>query len=121
MTGDAGEPVLLRTTGGLAIEVPGLVGSAVGDQFTVAIRPERIRIEASGPINAGWRPARVIDCSYHGDTQRFQIELESRDILTVFRPNAGQPLTPRGASANVSWGPGDVWVISERAEAPTAS
>jgi spermidine/putrescine ABC transporter ATP-binding subunit len=112
----AGEPALLRTAGGLAIEVPGLVGAIVGDQFTIAIRPERIRIDACATANACWRSARVIDCSYHGDTQRFQVELESRDTLSVFRPNAGQPLIPRGAQAAVSWGPGDAWVIPERAQ-----
>ena len=117
----AGEPALLRTTGGLAIEVPGLAGAAVGDQFTVAIRPERIRIDTSATSSACGRPARVIDCSYHGDTQRFQVELEGHDTLTVFHPNAGQPLIPRGAAATVSWGPGDAWVIPEQAKPPTAS
>ena len=112
----AREPALLRTTGGLAIEVSGLVGAVVGDQFTVAIRPERICVDTSAAANASWRSARVIDCSYHGDTQRFQVELEGGDTLMVFRPNAGQPLIPRGAAAVVSWGPGDVWVIPERAK-----
>jgi putative spermidine/putrescine transport system ATP-binding protein len=97
-----------------------LVDAAVGDRVTVAIRPERIRIDPSPPTDARWRPARVIDCSYHGDTQRFQVELEGRDILSVFRPNAGQPLIPLGASAAVSWGPGDAWVIPESTEPPMA-
>lgn len=109
----AGEPALLRTTGGLAIEVRGLVGAAVGDQFTVAIRPERVRIDTSATANACWRPARVIDCSYHGDTQRFQVELAGCDKLTVFRPNVGQPLIPRGAAVAVAWDPSDPWVIPE--------
>lgn len=117
----AGEPALLRTAGGLAIEVRGLVGAVVGDQCTVAIRPERIRIDASATANAGWWPAHVIDSSYHGDTQRFQVELEGRDTLTVFRPNAGQPLIPRGSPATVSWGPGDAWVIPESAKPSIAS
>jgi spermidine/putrescine ABC transporter ATP-binding subunit len=117
----AGEPALLRTAGGLAIEVRGLVGAVVGDQCTVAIRPERIRIDASATVNAGWWPAHVIDSSYHGDTQRFQVELEGRDTLTVFRPNAGQPLIPSGAPAAVSWGPGDAWVIPESAKPSIAS
>ena len=63
----------------------------------------------------------MTDCSYHGDTQRFQVELEGRDTLTVFRPNAGQPLIPRGAPAVVSWGPDDAWVIPEQAKPPPAS
>jgi len=117
----AGEPAVLRTTGGLEIAMPGLARAAVGDQLTVAIRPERIRIDTSAATDACWRSARVTECSYHGDTQRFQVELEGRDTLTVFRPNAGQPLIPRGAAAAVSWGPGDAWVIPEPAKPPPAS
>ena len=110
-----GPSVRLRTAGGLAVEVAQSVGAAIGDRLTVAIRPERIRIEVSPAAGPGWQPVRVIECSYHGDTQRFQAELASGEILTVFRPNAGQPLIPRGASAAVFWGPGDAWVIPERA------
>ncbi len=116
-----GEPALLRTKAGLALEVPGLAGAVVGDRFTVAIRPERIRIEATETVAARGRAARVIECTYHGDTQRFQVELESRDMLTVFRPNAGQPLIPRGAVAAVWWGPDDAWVIPDGASAPAVS
>ncbi len=117
----AGEPALLRTAGGLSIEMPGLGNAAAGDRFTVAIRPERIRIDASTAATAGWRSARVIDGSYHGDTQRFQVELEGRDTLMVFRPNAGQPLIPPGAPARVYWGPGDTWVIPEQTKPPAES
>jgi putative spermidine/putrescine transport system ATP-binding protein len=117
----AGDPARLRTAGGLEIEVPGLADAAVGQRVSVAIRPERIRIDASCPTDAGWRPARVIDCTYHGDTQRFQVELEGCDALSVFRPNAGQPLIPRGASASVYWGPADAWVIPEPAEPAMAA
>lgn len=117
----AGEPALLRTKAGLALEVPGFAGAAVGDRFTVAIRPERIRIETSGTATARVRPGRVIECTYHGDTQRFQVELESRDTITVFRPNAGQPLIPRGAAVAISWGPDDPWVIPEGPSGRAAS
>jgi ABC-type Fe3+/spermidine/putrescine transport system ATPase subunit len=117
----AGTPALLRTRGGLAIEVSGSAGAAIGDQLTVAIRPERIRIDASATADVRWLPARVMECSYHGDTQRFQVQLDGGDMLTVFRPNAGQPLVPRGASAAVCWGPDDTWVIPERAGSRPAS
>ena len=110
----AGDPALLRTGGGLTIEASGLAGAQVGERFTVAIRPERVRIDACGKPDGRWRAVRVLDSSYHGDTQRFQVELEGRDTLTVFRPNVGQPLIPRGATAAVAWEPGDPWMIPER-------
>ena len=116
----AGEPALLRTKAGLALEVPGLAGAAVGDRFTVAIRPERIGIEATERAAARGRAGRVIECTYHGDTQRFQVELESRDTLMVFRPNAGQPLIPRGAAVAIWWGPDDAWVIPDDLSARAA-
>jgi spermidine/putrescine ABC transporter ATP-binding subunit len=115
----AGEPALLRTKAGLALEVPGLAGASAGDRFTVAIRPERIRIEASERAARG-RAGRVVECTYHGDTQRFQVELESRDTLMVFRPNSGQPLIPRGAAVAISWGPDDAWVIPDGPSARAA-
>jgi len=116
IVGCAGDPARLRTAGGLEVAVPGLAGAAVGHRVTVAIRPERIRIDTSAPKDALWRPARVVESTYHGDTQRFQVELESGETLSVFRPNAGQPLISRGASAFVSWGPGDAWAIPEPTE-----
>jgi spermidine/putrescine ABC transporter ATP-binding subunit len=112
-----GERPLLRSKRGLAIEVRGLSDVAVGDHLTVAMRPERIRIEAGASAPVGWRPARVIESTYHGDTQRFQVEVEGRDTLTVFRPNAGEPLIPRGAAVAVCWSAADAWVIPERAAA----
>jgi ABC-type Fe3+/spermidine/putrescine transport system ATPase subunit len=106
-----GRVSLLRTKAGLEFPVEGLEGFAVGDSLTVAIRPERISIDASATPGSLSREAHVMDSSYHGDTQRFQVELDTGDMLTVFRPNVGQPLIAQGASVTVSWGPRDAWVI----------
>jgi putative spermidine/putrescine transport system ATP-binding protein len=106
-----GERAVLRTMAGLEFTVEGLANAAVGEPFTVAIRPERIRIDAPVIADATSWPARVMDSTYHGDTQRFVVELEGGDALTVFRPNAGQPLIEQGARVSVAWGPRDVWVI----------
>lgn len=114
------DPAVLRTAGGLVVETARPAGVAVGERLTVALRPERIRIDAAAAA-PGWRRARVIDSTYHGDTQRFQVELESRDTLTVFRPNAGQPLIPRETSVGVAWGIGDAWVIPNCTDPPRDS
>jgi putative spermidine/putrescine transport system ATP-binding protein len=106
-----GERAVLRTMAGLEFTVEGLANAAVGEPFTVAIRPERIRIDAPVIADPTSWPARVMDSTYHGDTQRFVVELEGGDALTVFRPNAGQPLIEQGARVSVAWGPRDVWVI----------
>jgi putative spermidine/putrescine transport system ATP-binding protein len=110
----AGDPALLRTAGGLAIEASGMAWARAGERCTVAIRPERVRIDASRTPDARWRSVRVLDSTYHGDTQRFQVELEGGDRLMVFRPNMGEPLIAAGAAAAVTWERGDPWVIPER-------
>jgi putative spermidine/putrescine transport system ATP-binding protein len=109
-----GDRLLLRTTGGLAIEMPRSLAAAVGDRFTLSIRPERIRLAERGARDGAWHPARVIDSFYHGDTQRFQVEVEGCGVMTVFRPNLGQALLSHGAQAAVSWRNEDAWIIPER-------
>jgi putative spermidine/putrescine transport system ATP-binding protein len=102
---------LLRTKAGLQFPVEGLEGIAVGDSLTVAIRPERISIDESAMPSSLSRRARVVDSSYHGDTQRFQVQVDGGDMLTVFRPNVGQSLIPHGTAVTVGWGSRDAWVI----------
>jgi putative spermidine/putrescine transport system ATP-binding protein len=112
---------LLRTKAGLQFAVEGLDGIAVGDSLTVAIRPERISIDESAMPTALSRRARVVDSSYHGDTQRFQVEVDGGDMLTVFRPNVGQPLIAHGTPVTVGWGPRDAWVIPHDDNEPRSS
>jgi spermidine/putrescine ABC transporter ATP-binding subunit len=113
-----GAAPLLRTRAGLEFAVEGVEHAALGDELTVAIRPERISIDGSATASAFSRPARVVDSSYHGDTQRFQVELDGGDTLAVFRPNVGRPLLAHGARVQVAWGPGDAWVIPGPRERP---
>ena len=107
----AGAVPLLRTKAGLQFRVEGLDDIAVGDSLTVAIRPERISIDESAMPSSLSRRAHVVDSSYHGDTQRFQVQVDGGDMLTVFRPNVGQPLIPHGTPVTVGWGSRDAWVI----------
>jgi spermidine/putrescine ABC transporter ATP-binding subunit len=109
-----GAPARMRTRGGLALDVAALSGRRAGEPCTVTIRPERIRIGAAVRADERPRPARVVECSYHGDTQRFQVELDGGEVLNVFRPNAGEPLIARETTTVVAWGTADAWVLPER-------
>jgi spermidine/putrescine ABC transporter ATP-binding subunit len=108
-----GAPTRLRTERGTVLEVAALDGAAIGQHLTVALRPERVRIETAGGSTAGRRPARVRDVSYHGTVQRYQLELDGGDVLVAFRPNLGQPAIAPEAPVAVHWGADDAWVIPE--------
>lgn len=106
-----GAPTRLRTRSGLVLEAPGWANPTLGERLTLALRPERIRLATTGTGNGSWRRARILDGLYHGETQRFRIELEGGDILTVSRPNIGDGLPSPGSPVVVSWGPEDSWIL----------
>jgi ABC-type Fe3+/spermidine/putrescine transport system ATPase subunit len=108
-----GAPARLATDRGASLEVAGLDGAAIGQRVTVAIRPERIRIEAPDAPEAERRTATVRDLVYQGSVQRYQVELERGDLLVAFRPNLGEPAIAPGAQITVSWRAADAWVIPE--------
>ncbi|HLX28037.1 MAG TPA: ABC transporter ATP-binding protein [Casimicrobiaceae bacterium] len=111
----AGEPALLCTPHGLAMRVAGVAHTTVGDPVTVAIRPERIRIDAHRTGAGEWHAARVVDSAYCGETQRFQVALDVGDTLIAVRPNVGEALIAPGSRVSVTWMPADAWIIPEPA------
>jgi spermidine/putrescine transport system ATP-binding protein len=78
-----------------------------GDAVTVAIRPERLRVErrdsAAAPPERGWTSidGRVRQGTYLGDQTEYRIETDNAGELVVRRQNA------RGATAEEGLGPGD--------------
>jgi len=81
---------------------------SIGDQVTVAIRPERLRVEpaeGSEPAEpmAGWSSVtgRVRQGTYLGDQTEYRIDTERAGELIVRRQNAA------GATSGLGLGPGD--------------
>jgi spermidine/putrescine ABC transporter ATP-binding subunit len=106
-----GPEARLRTPGGLVLDAPSALAASLGDRLTLALRPERIRLAASGAGDGSWLAGRILDGLYHGETQRFRVALQGGDILTVSRPNAGDGLPPPGTAVAVSWRREDAWAI----------
>jgi spermidine/putrescine transport system ATP-binding protein len=88
-----------------------------GDQVTVAVRPERLRVErrdrAAADAGAGWTTleGRVNQGTYLGDQTEYRIETDSAGELVVRRQNAA------GAASGEGLGPGDPVRISWHEEA----
>jgi spermidine/putrescine transport system ATP-binding protein len=91
---------------------------AVGDQVTVAIRPERLRVEpveGNEPAEprTGWSSVtgRVRQGTYLGDQTEYRIDTERAGELVVRRQNA------TGATSSMGLGPGDRVVVTWHEEA----
>ena len=74
----------------------------------VAVRPEQMRLLASGaPVDSGWVacPGTVADRQYHGATSRVQVRTDGGELLTVAEPDAAadEDAIRIGAMVNVSW------------------
>ncbi len=81
------------------------------DGGTIAIRPERIQLASHGPADARSWPGHVVECSYYGDSQRYQVRLDSGEVLAVVRPNTGAPPLPVGSAVTAWCGRDDAWGI----------
>jgi spermidine/putrescine transport system ATP-binding protein len=93
-----------------------IASPVAGDQVTIAIRPERLRIEpatgASGGVD-GWTaiPGRVRQGTYLGDQTEYRIMTEQAGELVVRRQNA------TGAASGPGVGPGDPVTVRWHEEA----
>jgi spermidine/putrescine transport system ATP-binding protein len=90
---------------------------ARGDQVTVAVRPERLRVErrdrAAATSEGGWTTidGRVNQGTYLGDQTEYRIQTDSAGELVVRRQNAA------GAASGEGLGPGDPVRVSWHEEA----
>jgi spermidine/putrescine transport system ATP-binding protein len=88
---------------------------AIGDQVTIAIRPERLEISAgtTEPVDTGWSaiPGRIQQGTYLGDQTEFRIQTDLAGELIVRRQNA------TGAQASLGLGPGDPVTVRWQEEA----
>ena len=83
---------------------------AIGQHVVVAVRPERMRVEAAGDAGQppdGWNTiaGRVSQGTYLGDQTEYRITTEEAGEVVVRRQNAS------GATQALGIGPGDPVVI----------
>jgi spermidine/putrescine transport system ATP-binding protein len=86
-----------------------------GDAVTIAIRPERLRIESDrgGDVAPGWTgiSGRVRQGTYLGDQTEYRVETDQAGELVVRRQNA------TGAASGPGVGPGDAVTVRWHEEA----
>jgi len=100
----AGEAVVL-VDGSLEVCVPTDREVGVGDEVTVAIRPERISVHAEPPDPCAL-PGRVEEVIYVGTDIRYLVRLTGETIVTVRRQNPGAGALarfPAGAQVYLHW------------------
>ncbi len=93
----------LVSINGVVMPVSSRLPAATGDEMTVAVRPERVRIEAGG----GGLPGELVDLIYLGSARRFIARLPGGQEWTVLmQADAAEAsgLLP-GCSVRLSWQP----------------
>jgi spermidine/putrescine transport system ATP-binding protein len=91
----------------LTLHVPVERGVGMGDEVTVAIRPEKISIHAEPPDPRAV-PGVVQEMVYTGTDTRYLVQLAERTIVTVRQQNVGIGATvcfPVGAQVYLHWQP----------------
>ncbi|HEY0443766.1 MAG TPA: ABC transporter ATP-binding protein [Candidatus Limnocylindrales bacterium] len=109
----------IETDGGVALTgtVTDTAATPVaGDTVTVAVRPERVRVEAAGapaPADAGWTSidGRISQGTYLGDQTEYRIATDRAGELIARRQNA------TGSTHGSGLGPGDPVVVRWHEEA----
>lgn len=119
------EPATGRATveTGAGLRIGGIVTDpdarpTAGDPVTVAIRPERLRVEAPGEDEPaatadGWlrTPGRVAQGTYLGDQTEYRVDTQALGNLIIRRPNE------TGERARRTFGPGEAVVVAWRDDA----
>lgn len=102
----AGE-AMVRVDGVLPVCAPVVEGVAVGQEATVAVRPEKISLHAESPDPRAV-PGVVQEVVYTGTDTRYLVRLTEKTILTVRQQNVGIGATvcfPLGAQVYLHWQP----------------
>ena len=101
----AGPDAVLEVAGVGVVQAAGAAPGGMGTALHVALRPERLRLDADGPNTAA---GAVEDIAYHGDTVQVSVRLGDGQVLTVNRPlgqGAAAGVPERGRPATVAWAP----------------
>ena len=101
-------PFVAEFVGGANVLPARLATALLGVDKPVAIRPEQMRILATGAaVEPGWVACAgtVADSQYHGATLRIQVRTRDGELLTVARPDvsADEVVSRAGSEVNVAW------------------
>ena len=107
----AGPYAVVRTTDGLAVEVPTPDGIGPGQQVSLAVRPERIRF-ATGDDLQNTYEGMVEEVIYVGENTRYRVHVGRDSVLTAKRPNLADSFRPRvGERVRIGWHSEDTVIV----------
>jgi spermidine/putrescine transport system ATP-binding protein len=95
--------------------VPGPAGLSAGDQVTLVVRPENLRVGPAGADGDGAVRAQVVDAAFHGAGRTVRLHSPSLGELTAAAGGAGAAPQP-GAAVSLSWDDEHAWLIPAAAD-----
>lgn len=108
-------PTMATLAGGQEVEVPG--GESVGDQLTIALRPERLDLyDLDEPVPDGFNRirCRVTRRLYYGDVYFYDVEAGLGSVVVVKEENRpGVELYDVGDEVLLVWNPAASSLLSQ--------
>jgi putative spermidine/putrescine transport system ATP-binding protein len=103
----------VEVQGGFTVTVAAGAPIAPGKRVRLAIRPERLRLEAAANADASTWRVRVASVVFHGEAVRYFVETPVRCRFKVTRPYDGrETIFAAGETAQLRWDPHD-WRVFE--------
>ncbi len=75
------------------------------------VRPERVRLSATGAADGVGKPAKVVEAIYLGQMVRYHLALEGAQSVVAAVPFLGTAHAP-GEQVMVSWDSADIWPVT---------
>jgi spermidine/putrescine transport system ATP-binding protein len=108
VTGRVGSDVTVLADNGARLTCPQVRSRATGDGVILGVRPEKMRIAASGTGTADGRNVLtggvVVDTSFIGVSTQYLVELGGQELM-VFAQNEGSEIFAPGREVELSWDP----------------
>jgi spermidine/putrescine ABC transporter ATP-binding subunit len=115
VAGREGAALLLRLDDGALIPAAAEAVPAEGTRVVAAVRPEKLVLEAAGPVTARGLPARLENLVYVGTAVHFHLRTAAGAPLVAYRQNASAPPTGLhpGVEVRVTWDPAAARLLPE--------
>ncbi len=124
VTGSDGSHRVVRIAGDIDIRMPAELSDG-RENVEVGVRPEKIRIIASGdPVAADLNHLKgtIVDTSYMGVSTQYQVRLAIGQMITVYEQNAERTargsLWLQGEEVTVTWSPDHTFVVANGGDDP---
>ncbi len=109
--GSAGE-CRVRSVGGSEFAATSSQPLTAAQQVTVALRAERITLQAGPPAGDSGHAGRLVSSVYQGSQRRHHVELATGETLIVTAPSRGAAAIGVGEAVTLNWLAEDAWVIT---------